>query len=222
MSAVPSNFEKIEGSLVPGSVCLLSKWRDDLLSPADRENLMGGRSFDLIGSPERQKQLLHGRHVARRAIWQLANVDAGWIDAGENRIPLWPAGITGSISHTGAYAGAWVARSNGGPALGLDLQPWLTPDQAEKLEKAALKRGIPLPDLTKTRLDGPAKGMTLLFCIQESIQKCLGNSGSPTVEMNRIRIDRIDWGQWEAAVDGARIQGSWREKDELCVTFGAL
>lgn len=221
MKSAAALIEKLEVALVPGSICLISKWRDDLISPAERESLMGGRTFDLIGSPERQKQLLHGRYVARRAIWQLANIDAGWIEAGENRLPIWPEGISGSISHTGPHVATWVARSPG-PALGLDLQSWLTVEQAEKLEKSAEKRGIRLPDLSKTRLESRAKGMTLLFCIQESIQKCLGNSGSPTVEMSRIRIDRVDWGHWEATVDSTRIVGAWREKNELCVTFGAL
>lgn len=62
-----------------------------------------------------------GRAAARTA---LESLGAGRppIPVGENREPIWPDGIVGSISHAGGYAVAVVAHTTDIAVLGVDLE----------------------------------------------------------------------------------------------------
>ena len=69
--------------------------------------------------PSRQAEFAAGRAAARQAL-RLLGQPAAAIPAGPNRLPLWPAGISGSISHS---AGIAVAALRRGAPLGLDVEP---------------------------------------------------------------------------------------------------
>ncbi len=197
----------------PESVCFFSSGNE----PISAE--WKSRSFPY--SPKRKHELLLGRHLLRHAVIALGEPDPGWIDSDENRIPKWPSGIQGSLSHhTDSHAIVWAHR--GSEALGVDLQPWLSNEQAENLRGMAEKRSLSLPDLQATGLTAN-EGMTLLFCVQESIQKCLGNRRLPSANLASIRIDRLDSHAWSAKIEEKiQIHGLWLRYEGLCVTFGAL
>ncbi|MFZ6049944.1 4'-phosphopantetheinyl transferase [Pseudomonas sp. CR3202] len=120
---------------------------------------------------KRQAEFLAGRLCARAAL--LALTGSPEVPAlGEDRAPVWPAGITGSISHSHGLASALVARSEQWRGLGLDLE-----------EPLAAKRALRLAGeiLTKTelqRLDGltpeqQAERISLTFSLKESLFKAL-------------------------------------------------
>lgn len=73
-----------------------------------------------------------GRACARRALARLDVTDFS-LRNGPDRAPLWPSGIVGSITHTGAAPGGYcavvVGRSTDLAALGVDAEQWnrLTP-----------------------------------------------------------------------------------------------
>lgn len=69
--------------------------------------------------PSRQAEFAAGRAAARQALRALGH-PAVAIPASPNRLPLWPAGISGSISHS---AGIAVAALRRGAPLGLDVEP---------------------------------------------------------------------------------------------------
>ena len=70
-----------------------------------------------------------GRYCAIKALEQLGIQDA-IIPIGEDRAPIWPEGIVGSISHCDSLTGAIVAKSADHISLGLDVEEIgrVTPD----------------------------------------------------------------------------------------------
>ncbi|MND53723.1 4'-phosphopantetheinyl transferase Npt [compost metagenome] len=120
---------------------------------------------------KRQAEFLAGRLCARAALLDLTgrpDVPA----LGEDRAPVWPAGVVGSISHSHGLASALVADGRQWRGLGLDLEEPLTADRAlrlaeEILTEAELQR---LQDLSPEQ---QAERITLTFSIKESLFKAL-------------------------------------------------
>lgn len=80
-------------------------------------------------SPKRLGEFARGRYCAIKALEQLGITNA-IIPIGENRAPIWPEGIVGSISHCDSLTGAIVAKKSECISLGLDIEEIgkVTPD----------------------------------------------------------------------------------------------
>ncbi len=133
----------------------------DPLWPAETE-------FAKAFSPGRLAEFRHGRACARAALLRLAVLPAA-ILAGNNRAPLWPAGIIGSISHAGETAAAAVSDDGGLIALGLDLEPAL--ELEENLWPRICRREE--LDQLRTLPGSPGLGVRLLFSAKEAAYKAL-------------------------------------------------
>ena len=72
-------------------------------------------------SQKRLADFSTGRYCAIKALEQLGIHDAV-IPIGEDRAPIWPEGIVGSISHCDSLIGAIVAKSSDHISLGLDIE----------------------------------------------------------------------------------------------------
>ncbi|MFI4995273.1 MAG: 4'-phosphopantetheinyl transferase [Hyphomicrobiales bacterium] len=69
----------------------------------------------------RRKEFAAGRTLAHRLLQAMGAASAPLL-AGEDRVPRWPAGFTGSISHSARDVAVAVARSSHVAALGIDLE----------------------------------------------------------------------------------------------------
>lgn len=80
-------------------------------------------------SQKRLADFSTGRYCALKALGQLEIYDA-IIPIGEDRAPIWPEGIVGSISHCESLTGAIIAKSSDHISLGLDIEEIgrVTPD----------------------------------------------------------------------------------------------
>lgn len=124
--------------------------------------------------PKRLAEFLAGRILARIAQEALGH-DPATIAIGENRAPVWPANLTGSISHARGHCACFVQDAAYGH-VGIDID-LVTKDQALKAilrmvinpTERALLDAAPLP------LDLSA---TLVFSAKETLFKAL----FPTVE----------------------------------------
>jgi len=85
------------------------------LFPAEEEALR-------TAGPRRRAEFAAGRSCARAALAALG-VAAGPILPGPAGQPLWPAGVTGSITHCAGYQACAVARVTDVPAIGIDAEP---------------------------------------------------------------------------------------------------
>ena len=72
-------------------------------------------------SPKRLTDFSTGRYCAMKALEQLGIQDT-IIPIGDEREPIWPEGIVGSISHCDSLIGAIVAKSSDHISLGLDIE----------------------------------------------------------------------------------------------------
>jgi 4'-phosphopantetheinyl transferase EntD len=86
------------------------------LAPHAEEEIFVARA-----APKRRRDFVLGRACARAALAGLEHGDAV-IGQGEGGAPLWPAGIVGSITHTGGYAAALVAEARLFSGVGVDAE----------------------------------------------------------------------------------------------------
>lgn len=113
---------------------------------------------------KRHMEFSAGRAAARQAMAQLSLPPQAIIH-GKDRAPIWPQGITGSISHSASdcLAVVWLAHQQG---IGIDLEPatplepalWpiiLRPEEQDALQHA----------------DDPAMQAKRIFTIKEAVYK---------------------------------------------------
>lgn len=158
-------------SLFPADVAFV--WSEALGStPAllPQERALLGKA----ASGRRVKDFTLGRHCAREALARLAGDPPGAgatpVLRAAGRAPLWPAGVVGTITHTGGRAAAAVAAEAGYLGIGLDL---------ERLRRGSprLARRILRPTERETvhaLRDAERDGwVTAIFSAKESIFKAL-------------------------------------------------
>jgi 4'-phosphopantetheinyl transferase EntD len=118
--------------------------------------------------PKRRGEFAAGRACARAALAELQIQDFP-LRMGAEREPLWPEGIVGSITHSGTFCGAALARSTRLMSLGLDVEERsaLRPDlwrAVSTAEELAWLQGLP---------ESQARTMAaLIFSAKESFFKC--------------------------------------------------
>ncbi|NNE52958.1 MAG: 4'-phosphopantetheinyl transferase superfamily protein [Sulfitobacter sp.] len=112
--------------------------------------------------PSRKREFAAGRAMARAALEALG-LEPQIIPAGADRAPLWPEGVTGSISHTASMCVA--VASDRATALGVDIE-----------ENTDLEADIVASICTEAeiaRLTGPdlLRLAKLVFCAKEAAYK---------------------------------------------------
>ena len=117
----------------------------------------------------RRREFSAGRACARQAMERLGFAAAP-IPAGTDRAPIWPEGMTGSISHSKTRCAAVVARcSDGVKSVGLDIEEAspLPDDFAEEICTPGERKWL------YARPPGE-RGLLLkaLFCAKEAAYKC--------------------------------------------------
>jgi len=146
---------------------------DDVAIVAATEKLAKGSLLEdearFTGSmvPKRRAEFTAGRVTARAALEKLGH-EPGPIAIGPSREPVWPQGVVGSISHTGAFCAAAVAESRSVESLGLDIE------EATPLEHEVQRlvcRPEELDWLEPVAAQTPWAGK-LIFSAKESIYKC--------------------------------------------------
>lgn len=154
----------LDGLLGPGIVTAMGDPRADWPAPMPEEEDALPRA-----SAARRREFLAGRALARRAMRGLG-LPASPIPVASDRSPVWPQGVTGSISHCADLCGAAMAlTADGFLALGLDIEAaeplerslWAeicTPGERERLAR-----------LSETEAGSLAK---LVFSAKEAAYKC--------------------------------------------------
>jgi enterobactin synthetase component D len=119
--------------------------------------------------PKRTREFLAGRYCARRALARAGVSGLSCLPMGKDRLPIWPDGWTGSISHSDGVAIAAVASRSDCYGLGIDVEQMIDRTHLETI--AAL---IAQPDeLSRLGAFAPALRQTLLFSAKETLYKAL-------------------------------------------------
>ena len=157
---------------LPGTVFLSTRFEPKLLEPGDFQRCAVPPPASIQRSvAKRQAEFLAGRLCARSALQQLEGLD--FIPAiGEDRAPVWPSHISGSITHSTGHAAAIVGHKAQWRGLGMDLENLLPLERAERLAGEILT-----PDEMQRMAAGPreqvAQLVTLTFSAKESLFKAL-------------------------------------------------
>jgi enterobactin synthetase component D len=123
--------------------------------------------------PKRQTEFLAGRYCAREALRIAAPEHAERpIGRGTMNEPAWPPRIVGAITHTDRFASVAIATTEHAHALGLDVERWVSDEQA-----TSLLEQIATPDeiaaLRRATGWSVGKVFTIVFSAKETIFKCL-------------------------------------------------
>jgi 4'-phosphopantetheinyl transferase EntD len=151
-------------SILPTAVAVVEAFKDDpnaFLFPDEQTLISGAVS-------SRRAEFATARGCARAALARLGEPPVP-ILRGSRGAPLWPAGVTGSITHCDGYRAAAVARASDVVALGLDAEP------DEQLPDGVLDL-IALPaereQIAAAAVTDPGVCWDrLLFCAKESVYK---------------------------------------------------
>jgi enterobactin synthetase component D len=166
---------------------------------------------------KRQAEFLAGRLCARAALQQLDQLDC--IPAiGEDRAPVWPAHISGSITHSTGHAAAIVGHKAQWRGLGMDLENLLSLERAERLAGEILT-AQELQRMAALPREQIALLVTLTFSAKESLFKAL----YPIVQ-KRFYFEHAEVVEWsEAGALRLRLltdlSDEWRHGAELVGQF---
>jgi 4'-phosphopantetheinyl transferase EntD len=121
--------------------------------------------------PARQAEFFFGRLAARLALTQLG-LPALDVPIGPSRQPVWPGGVIGSLTHSGALAAAAVAHRGGLGGMGIDIEH--VPDAAGLDAIAAIALDAHESRLVRQWQQSglrSALGTTLIFSAKECLFK---------------------------------------------------
>lgn len=157
---------------LPGTVFLSTRFDPALLTAGDFQRSAVPPPASIQRSvAKRQAEFLAGRLCARAALHQLDHLN--YIPTiGEDRAPVWPAHICGSITHSTGHAAAIVAHKAQWRGLGMDLETVLSLERAERLAGEILTADE-LQRLAALPREQIAQLVTLTFSAKESLFKAL-------------------------------------------------
>ena len=151
------------GALLPAPVIVVET---DSLPPD--ELLEEERRLIDTTRPGRRAEFLSGRVCARRALAALG-IERFALLRDENRAPIWPTDVAGSLTHTANYTAAAVARRADVPSLGIDVEQVGRLSEARwsfvfTAEEQAMLQGLPG--------DRRMASAATLFSAKEAYYKC--------------------------------------------------
>ena len=157
---------------VPGTVFLSTRFDPALLTAGDFQHCAIPPPASIQRSvAKRQAEFLAGRLCARAALQQLDHLDC--VPAiGEDRAPVWPGHISGSITHSTGHAAAIVGHKTQWRGLGMDLENVLSQERAERLAGEILTADE-MQRMAALPREQVALLVTLTFSAKESLFKAL-------------------------------------------------
>jgi enterobactin synthetase component D len=159
---------------------------------------------------KRKNEFYSGRWCAIQCLIQ-KNESNFAIQIGEDRAPIWPTGIIGSISHSNRLAAALLDESAYCLAIGLDIQPASSQTLAQDLKKTILH---PL-EIKRFDYQFNAKLFDLIFSAKESLFKALYPSCSIFFDHQDAEIFKIDATQSILQIRLLRSLGNYWYKNQI-------
>lgn len=117
----------------------------------------------------RKEEFVAGRICAVTAASKL-DIQLEELPIGENREPIWPKGLVGSISHTKGIALALVDRSSSSLSVGIDVEEIIKDEKFETIERMVASD----KELAFLKLFAQKnKAYTVLFSAKEALYKLI-------------------------------------------------
>jgi 4'-phosphopantetheinyl transferase EntD len=167
--------------LFPGRVGVAAVGLSDYVFP-----LFPGEEVAIVKAvAKRRVEFSAGRHCARLAMTQLG-YPASVLPSGADRAPVWPSGLTGSITHSAGVCAAVVAPCRHFLSIGIDMEP-IDAVPAE-LADEVLRPDEIAPRGPPIRLDG-VDWLTLHFCLKEAAYKAFYPRFQNIISFQEMRVE---------------------------------
>jgi len=158
--------------------------------------------------PERRTQFLAGRLVAQEALSALTD-SVQQIFIGKRRQPIWPTGITGSISHSGYLSIAAIKQTiNLRSGLGIDIQSIIDVETQANIASTIITSDENI--LIKNSADKLSESIlfTLVFSAKESFFKALFNTVGEYFNFDVVSVVKIDESQQQMRLKVLKTLGN--------------
>ena len=159
---------------------------------------------------KRKNEFYSGRWCASQCLIQ-KNESNLVVQIGEDRAPIWPVGIIGSISHSDRLAAALLDENTDSLAIGLDIQPVSPQTLAQDLKNIILH---PL-EIKRFEHQFSAKLFDLIFSAKETLFKALYPSCSIFFDHQDAQVFNIDSTQNTLQISLLRSLGSHWYKNQI-------
>lgn len=169
-------------------------------------------------SKKRLNEFLAGRICALNAL-DLLGFPQEILPIEKNKTPKWPAGITGSITHTRNKASAVVLPSVLNLFLGLDLEDIFTKNIATELEGKILLKN----ERRFLNLENYSEIITLIYSAKESVFKAINSITFRFLDFKEIEIIELNFSSnfFEAKLNDSnslKIKGKFAFMESLVLT----
>ncbi len=169
-------------------------------------------------SNKRLSEFLAGRICVLKALEGLVS-RTDILPVGKNKMPIWPPGITGSITHTEDKVSAVVLPSNHNLSIGLDLENIFNNNIAEELEAEVLLGR----ERKYLKLNNYSKIITLIYSAKEAVFKAVNNFGFPFLDFKEIELTSLNFSAnfFEAKLinsEKTRVKGKFAVLDSMVLT----
>ncbi|WP_201782592.1 4'-phosphopantetheinyl transferase family protein [Pseudomonas sp. Leaf48] len=204
--------------LLPDTVLLSTHFDSLQLAPDDFQRSAVEVPASIQRSvAKRRAEFLAGRVCARAALQRLEGLN--FTPAiGEDRAPVWPDHIAGSITHSTGRAAAIVANKRHWRGLGMDLENLLNAERAERLAGEILN-----PAELQRMAAGPRDHLALLVTLTFSVKESLFKALYPIVEQ-RFYFEHAEVLEWHETGEVrlrllTDLSNEWRNGTELDAQF---
>lgn len=138
---------------------------------------------------KRKAEFLAGRWCARQALIALG-MEPVVVATGQRGEPLWPPGITGSISHCRTQAAAVVSSDPAIRGLGIDIESLVDEVTLARIrDRVLIQEELPL--LEGDTLD-PRRVFTLIFAAKEAFYKAANPLVRDYFDFDAVTVSAID------------------------------
>lgn len=203
-----------------------SKWQECYFSSTVYE-LPNRNSPMPEGFTKRTLEFQAGRAAAKQALAQcMPNPEEPARDP-DSKLPKWPEGITGSISHSHGLAVATVAPTSHWVGLGVDVERLIPENRAMRLQHAILHADEASLDEWSLH-----EQLTCIFSAKESLFKLLNPITGSYFGFLDAKMTEIDsQGNFSLSLlkdlsnewpIGSRVQGQWARFNEGYITLAGL
>lgn len=174
----------LAGLFSPGAVVAVLREPADPVLLLPEEAAPMGRAV-----PKRRQEYTAGRLCARRALAEFGVLDFP-LRAAEDRQPIWPESMAGSITHTDGFCAAVVAERGRIRALGLDSEV-AGGVNAEIWHRICRPCELAWVHSLPETQRGAA--VTLIFCAKEAFYKCQYALVRERLGFHDVRLEAAAW-----------------------------
>jgi enterobactin synthetase component D len=139
---------------------------------------------------KRQREFLAGRLCSEQAL-QCLGASSTHVAIAEDRAPIWPDGVVGSITHTDDFAAAAVAWAADIAGLGIDSEQIIDPAAARDIADICMVDEATLFKSVHGR--SFCEFCTFVFSAKEAVFKSLFPLTRKFLEFSDVRITSFDW-----------------------------